>query len=380
MISISPCAQVRTNCSRTAARVIVVLLSASPACLTGSYKPAETATDTATATDAGTTGVTTAPTSVNTTHSDNESTSTLGGAVCGDMVVDGGEECDDGNRTPGDGCENDCTLTPPNCGDGKVDPEEVCDDANTDNTDACVACKLATCGDNVVWVGQEVCDDGQDNGMYNGPCATDCQGPGPFCGDMMTNGPEQCDDGQVGSQDDGQDDCSNDCLTSRYVFVTDAIYDGHFEGGITGADEVCATLGTTVKTNTTWKAWLSIAADIQTGTEEVSPASRMDTSFKGYYQLPTKVPVAKGWPDLIDGSLLNPINVTANMLNVALNESVWTNTAQNGMAKGTNDCTKWSSGLINSQGRYGNVAEDPSWTDSADTICKSVLRIYCFED
>ena len=32
--------------------------------------------------------------------------------VCGDTTVDMNEECDDGNTTPGDGCENDCTVTP----------------------------------------------------------------------------------------------------------------------------------------------------------------------------------------------------------------------------------------------------------------------------
>lgn len=32
-------------------------------------------------------------------------------SVCGDGVLGAGEECDDGNATPGDGCEADCTLT-----------------------------------------------------------------------------------------------------------------------------------------------------------------------------------------------------------------------------------------------------------------------------
>ncbi len=32
--------------------------------------------------------------------------------VCGDTTVDINESCDDGNQTPGDGCENDCTITP----------------------------------------------------------------------------------------------------------------------------------------------------------------------------------------------------------------------------------------------------------------------------
>jgi cysteine-rich repeat protein len=36
----------------------------------------------------------------------------LGVAICGDSIVDPGEECDDANETIGDGCESDCTLTP----------------------------------------------------------------------------------------------------------------------------------------------------------------------------------------------------------------------------------------------------------------------------
>lgn len=32
--------------------------------------------------------------------------------ICGDGMTQSGEQCDDGNMTNGDGCENDCTLTP----------------------------------------------------------------------------------------------------------------------------------------------------------------------------------------------------------------------------------------------------------------------------
>jgi cysteine-rich repeat protein len=32
---------------------------------------------------------------------------------CGDELTNGAEACDDGNQVSGDGCENDCTLTPP---------------------------------------------------------------------------------------------------------------------------------------------------------------------------------------------------------------------------------------------------------------------------
>jgi cysteine-rich repeat protein len=36
-------------------------------------------------------------------------------AICGDGVLQAGEECDDGNTTPGDGCDADCGVEPSGC-------------------------------------------------------------------------------------------------------------------------------------------------------------------------------------------------------------------------------------------------------------------------
>ncbi len=63
-------------------------------------------------------------------------------AVCGNGVTEAGEQCDDGNRTNGDGCENDCTRTPttspdPVCGNGWLEEGEACDDGNTVDGDGC---------------------------------------------------------------------------------------------------------------------------------------------------------------------------------------------------------------------------------------------------
>lgn len=131
-------------------------------------------------------------------------------SVCGNRTVDDGEECDDGNVTPDDGCENDCSwsceneadcddgvfcngresctghvclesTTPPTgacttsdglpglcaggecvlatCGDSRVDEGEECDDGNDDNSDACLDnCRSATCGDGYIHIGGEDCD------------------------------------------------------------------------------------------------------------------------------------------------------------------------------------------------------------------------------
>lgn len=45
------------------------------------------------------------------------------GSTCGDSVVQSCEQCDDGNLIDGDGCESDCTLTPPaETHDTAIDP------------------------------------------------------------------------------------------------------------------------------------------------------------------------------------------------------------------------------------------------------------------
>lgn len=59
--------------------------------------------------------------------------------VCGNNIVENGEECDDGNIVGGDGCETNCTLSPPpgECGNFVLEGEEECDDGNLDNEDGC---------------------------------------------------------------------------------------------------------------------------------------------------------------------------------------------------------------------------------------------------
>lgn len=59
--------------------------------------------------------------------------------VCGDEVVDPGEECDDGNNSNGDGCSANCQIEEPDqeCGNGDLEPGEECDDGNNSNGDGC---------------------------------------------------------------------------------------------------------------------------------------------------------------------------------------------------------------------------------------------------
>ena len=56
---------------------------------------------------------------------------------CGDGLVEGVEECDDGNPVDGDGCDTNCTNTA--CGNGIVTVGEECDDGNTIDFDGCTS-------------------------------------------------------------------------------------------------------------------------------------------------------------------------------------------------------------------------------------------------
>jgi fibro-slime domain-containing protein len=178
--------------------------------------------------------------------------------VCGNGKVDPGESCDDGNAISGDGCSSTCAVEPgftcPNvnatggpcvavppdtCGDAIVTGTEQCDDGNTSSNDGCSstcrvepgftcpagggACrKVEFCGDRVVeldLVPPEQCDDG--NATAGDGCSAQCQVEPNFvcltpgmpcistvrCGDGIVAGNEQCDDGNAV----GGDGCSSSC-------------------------------------------------------------------------------------------------------------------------------------------------------------------------
>ena len=107
--------------------------------------------------------------------------------VCGNGVVETGEQCDDGelNGTAGDSCSANCTTVtpppPPVCGNGVVEAGEQCDDGAANGTagDSCSAtCTTVTppqlCGNGVIDEGEQ-CDDGALNGTAGDTCSATCQ-------------------------------------------------------------------------------------------------------------------------------------------------------------------------------------------------------------
>jgi fibro-slime domain-containing protein len=137
---------------------------------------------------------------------------------CGDGIVAGTEQCDDGVNDGMYGhCNPDCTYGP-HCGDAVTNGPEQCDDGvnlgvySFDGTAHCApGCVFGGyCGDaHTQSLFGEQCDDGVNAGAYNG-CNHDCT-LGPRCGDhvvQMAQG-EECDDGNTVNGDG----CTSTCKT-----------------------------------------------------------------------------------------------------------------------------------------------------------------------
>jgi cysteine-rich repeat protein len=131
--------------------------------------------------------------------------------VCGNAIVDAiaGEQRDDGNNLDGDGCQADCSLPASAvCGNFVVDAGEQCDAGGVATVTCDADCTLPVCGDGLLNpLAGEACDPGAV-GVSTAACDADCTPP--VCGDGFLNpaGGEQCDDG---NNVDG-DGCRADCL------------------------------------------------------------------------------------------------------------------------------------------------------------------------
>jgi cysteine-rich repeat protein len=155
----------------------------------------------------------------------------LFGPHCGDAVLQqpAGEECDNGFNEdeyayPGAAspCGANC-MTPPSCGDGRVQRAfELCDDGGDNDDDAYDGCTTSCdwgpyCGDSVR-NGPEQCDDGPNNKAYSADgsgCSHECRRNLPYCGDGVRNGPEQCDLG-TNENTGAYGGCKSDCTRAPY--------------------------------------------------------------------------------------------------------------------------------------------------------------------
>lgn len=126
---------------------------------------------------------------------------------CGDGLVHApsGEDCDDGNDNPDDGC-NECRY-----GCTVSDGGDTCVDGNSCNgVEACnTTTHVCTAGTPVADGSPCVQGDGQSGLCHGGTCAS------PQCGDGLPTKGEECDDGNAKDGDGCDNDCTYSCSKSE---------------------------------------------------------------------------------------------------------------------------------------------------------------------
>ncbi len=165
------------------------------------------------------------------------------GALCGNKIVEAGEQCDDGNLVAGDGCSPSCKdeSALPVCGNSKVEEGETCDDGNTKNGDGCSStCQKepAVCGNNKVEEG-ETCDDG--NKIPGDGCSATCKKEPAVCGNSKVEEGEACDDGNTTDEANGcSTTCTNnsECGNGKIESLFETCDDSNIVGG-DGCSETC---------------------------------------------------------------------------------------------------------------------------------------------
>jgi cysteine-rich repeat protein len=313
-----------------------------------------------------------------------------GGPTCGNGILEDGELCDDGNTDDTDACTAACVpagcgdgvvqvvheecdegaLNGPNapcnadcklnvCGDGDRGPDEPCDDGNTDDTDACTSlCEIASCGDGLVHVGTESCDAQGDSETCDGDCTP------AECGDGYANlvAGEECDDGNKSSLDNCYPSCK---APTMLVFITSEVYQGDL-GGLAGADAKCQSLAKKAGVVGTFKAWL--------GTSDVPSATRLYHSPGRYKQLDGVV-VADNFESLRNGPMHAPVTITETKQNVddlmdgGDHDAFWS--GEGGFSDGEDGyCNNWTSSSWDDDGSitatyvsgYGTKEAGSAWT------------------
>ncbi len=166
---------------------------------------------------------------------------------------------------------------------------------------------------------------------------------------------------------------------ARRVFVTSASTDAKFGsmlGGAHAADTFCrqAAAAAGFGSMMTWAAWI--------GTTQSSPLMTVIGSFNGVYVLVDGIHVVGTGTQLVNGLLLHPIDMTENMDPLVQGTDtfdVWTGTDGSGVAAMT-DCAGWTTTSVDAHGVIGTWTSKTSfWTDSGQSACNAMQRLYCFE-
>jgi len=183
------------------------------------------------------------------------------------------------------------------------------------------------------------------------------------------------------------------------VFVSSETYQGDL-GGIVGADLKCQALASDAGLPGTFKAWIS-------NSDGTSPSNSFNRGPYGYHTVGLNeivdssldsYQVVNNWDDLIDGTLLRPIDITEQgvFIDSVINETaqVWTATSAVGGLQYFENIDEPFSGLCqdglgsdwvntneNITGTVGTIRTEAvgAWTIEQESSCADYKRLYCFE-
>ena len=282
----------------------------------------------------------------------------------------------------------------PECGDGIVEGSEQCDDGHAANMleGACLPnCVVATCGDGFIQTGVEECEPGDVKEVEYGGCLPVTCKWGPRCGDGHVDVPhEVCDPGDPNGQDDALVSCDAGCrFEGRIVFLTSNEYSGNL-GGAAGADQKCRDLAATFDKNhaDNYVAWLSDVG---------LPASGRISELGVPYVLRSGVQVAEDLLDLLVHGPSPGITLTEKYESFEYVQ-VWTGTGgagevyQDEMKGELNPCNHWTSDSGADSAAIGmnwwppmteafsQWQKEHHWTSKGQETCEHKRRLYCFEN
>ena len=164
-------------------------------------------------------------------------------------------------------------------------------------------------------------------------------------------------------------DADNDGLfnyleTVGNVFVTSTVSNGNL-GGTSGADASCNARALAAGLSGSFNAWLSTSTENAIDRIDDRPYQRLDGAW-----------VATSLADLIDGSLISPID--RNEFNSIDAKEVWTGSLSDGTLSGSN-CVDWTSSSFLNFARVGDSpATDADWTEIFSVSCPGSNALYCF--
>ena len=202
-------------------------------------------------------------------------------------------------------------------------------------------------------------NDGNDDGTpcgwhtatYGNVCSGSCPEPNQVCR-IATEGSESC----ACMVEAGQDSYQGN------IFFSSLTWNGAM-GNTMGADQKCANMAYYARLPGTWIALLS------------STGYNIDARLPhhAYYKMDGTL-VANSWADLLDGTILSPIDVDENGIKHSGMDGVWTGSSWFGQVQ--SDCHQW--GWVSATGTAGNSKSiGTPWISELADECSKANHIYC---